>query len=183
MHKAYIVVSAALSLSAILMGAGVQRASGSAVFTQETSEQPTTATDKAAANDKSQNGKAPTLPTTASPRKKRSLVPIESAAPPPPKKKVVRQGSAAEPSEQIVTDMDPAEATRRREESERLLSAADENLGRLSGRTLTEQQQETVSQIDHFIKVARSALKEGDISRGHTLALKANLLADDLVGH
>jgi hypothetical protein len=31
--------------------------------------------------------------------------------------------------------------------------------------------------------VARSALKEGDISRGHTLALKASLLAQDLEKH
>src|ERR1035441_5013634 len=39
--------------------------------------------------------------------------------------------------------------------------------------------QETVSQIHNYMQGARAALKEGDISRGHTLALKANLLADD----
>jgi hypothetical protein len=100
-----------------------------------------------------------------------------------PKKTVVRQGGVAEPSAQIVTDMDLAEAARRREDSERLLNLADENLKRLVERALTEQQQETVSQIDRYITVARSALKEGDISRGHTLALKANLLAVDLVKH
>jgi len=100
-----------------------------------------------------------------------------------PKKIVVRQGGVREPSAQIVTDMDPAEATRRREDSERLLGLADENLKRLANRLLTGQQQETVSQIDRYMTVARSALKEGDISRGHTLALKANLLAVDLAKH
>lgn len=100
-----------------------------------------------------------------------------------PKKVVVRQGGVPEPSAQVVTDMDPAEATRRRQDSERLLSLADENLKRLAGRALTEQQQDTVSQIDRYMTVARSALKEGDISRGHTLAAKANLLAADLAKH
>jgi hypothetical protein len=79
--------------------------------------------------------------------------------------------------------MNPAEATRKRAESQRLLIAADESLKRLAGRTFDEQQQETVSQIDHYMAVARSALKEGDISRAHTLALKANLLAEDLAKH
>jgi len=100
-----------------------------------------------------------------------------------PKKIVVRQGGVREPSAQIVTDMDPAEATRRREDSERLLNLADENLKRLADRSLNEQQQETVLQIDHYMVVARSALKEGDISRGHTLALKASLLAADIARH
>jgi hypothetical protein len=100
-----------------------------------------------------------------------------------PKKVVVRQGGVSEQSAQIIPDMDPAEAIRKREDSERLLGLADENLKRLAGRALTEQEQDTVSHIDRYMTVARSALKEGDISRGHTLALKANLLAADLAKH
>jgi hypothetical protein len=112
--------------------------------------------------------------------------PAQTTSPPAtdaPKKTLVRQGGASEPSAQIVTDMDPAEAARKREDSERLLSAADESLQRMTGRAFTERQQETISQIDRYITVARSALKEGDIVRGHTLALKANLLAQDLEKH
>ena len=95
----------------------------------------------------------------------------------------MRQGGAREPAAEIVTGMDPAEATRKREDSERLLRGAEESLQRLAGRALTDQQRETVSQIDHYMTVARSALKEGDISRGHTLAVKANLLASDTAKH
>jgi len=79
--------------------------------------------------------------------------------------------------------MTAQEASSRRQDTEKLLSAADENLKRLLGRPLSPQQQETISQIHNYVEHARSALSEGDISRGHTLALKANLLADDLVKH
>lgn len=37
-----------------------------------------------------------------------------------------------------------------------------------------------MSQIHNYMKGSRSALKEGDIPRAHTLAVKAGLLADDL---
>lgn len=100
-----------------------------------------------------------------------------------PRKIVVREGGASEPTAQIVTGMSADEANRQRQESEKWLTSAEENLNRLDGRTLDAQQQETVSQIHNYVGGARSALKEGDISRGHTLALKASLLAEDLVKH
>jgi len=93
----------------------------------------------------------------------------------------VRQGGAAEPSAQIVTGMTLQEAIAQRQDAEKSLDAADENLRRLLGRPLDAQQEETVSQIHNYMGRARSALREGDISRGHTLAVKANLLAEDLV--
>ena len=74
-------------------------------------------------------------------------------------------------------------ATARRLDTEKLMSAAEENLRRVLGRTLDAQQQETVGQIHDYLARARSALDEGDLSRGHTLARKANLLADDLLKH
>lgn len=95
----------------------------------------------------------------------------------------MREGGASEPTAQIVTGMSADEANRQRQESEKWLTSAEENLNRLDGRTLDAQQQETVSQIHNYVGGARSALKEGDISRGHTLALKASLLAEDLVKH
>jgi hypothetical protein len=119
-------------------------------------------------------------PTSATRRPAQVTSPPATEA---PKKTLVRHGGASEPSAQIVTDLDPAEAARKREDSERLLSAADKSLQRLTGRALTEQQQETVSQIDRYMTVARSALKEGDIARGHTLAVKASLLAADMAKH
>ncbi len=110
--------------------------------------------------------------------------PVPTPSPPKkPQKIVVREGGADEPEAQIVTGMTIQEASTERRETERFLDAADENLKRVAGRTLDEQQQATISQIHNYAERARSALKEGDISRGHTLALKANLLADDLVKH
>ena len=110
--------------------------------------------------------------------------PVATPVPPKaPRKVVVREGGASEPAAQIVTGMSVEEASSERRETEKFLDAAEENLKRVAGRTLDAQQQETISQIHNYLEHARSALKEGDISRGHTLALKANLLADDLVKH
>jgi hypothetical protein len=96
---------------------------------------------------------------------------------------VVREGGADEPAVQIVAGLPTEEASGQRREAEKFLDAADENLKRAAGRSFDAQQLETISQIHNYVERARAALKEGDISRGHTLALKANLLADDLVKH
>jgi hypothetical protein len=104
--------------------------------------------------------------------------------PPPadgPKKVVVRQGGASEPAAQISPGLTPAEAVRERQNVERLLGAADDQLQMLSGRPLDEKRQETVVQVRNYLVQARSALKEGDLRRANTLAQKAHLLSDDLV--
>jgi len=123
----------------------------------------------AGANEAHRVSNPPPVPTPAPPKK--------------PRKVVVREGGASEPAAQIVTGMTVEEASSERREAEKFLDAAEENLKRVAGRTLDAQQQETTSQIHNYVERARLALKEGDISRGHTLALKANLLADDLVKH
>jgi hypothetical protein len=107
-------------------------------------------------------------------------------APPPtgtPKKIVVRHGGAEEPTAQIVTGMTADEADRQRREAELLLSTTDEKLKEIAPRPRDSQQEETVSQIHNYMEGSRSALKQGDVSRAHTLALKAGLLADDLASH
>ena len=48
---------------------------------------------------------------------------------------------------------------------------------------LTPKRQEIVVQIRQYLDGARSALKDGDTQRAHTLALKAYLLTDDLLKH
>jgi hypothetical protein len=123
----------------------------------------------AGANEAHRLSNPPPVPTPVPPKK--------------PRRVVVREGGASEPVAQIVTGMTVEEASSERREAEKFLDAAEENLRRVTGRTLDAQQQETISQIHNYVEHARSALKEGDISRGHTLALKANLLADDLVKH
>ena len=107
-------------------------------------------------------------------------------APPPtgtPKKVVVRYGGAEEPTAKIVTGMTADEADRQRREAELLLSTTDEKLEEIAPRPLDSKQEETVSQIHNYMDGSRSALKQGDVSRAHTLALKAGLLAEDLASH
>jgi hypothetical protein len=100
-----------------------------------------------------------------------------------PRKVVVREGGADEPTAQILTGMAPEEATRKRQDAEQLLKATDATVKRAAPGPVDAPRQETVSQIHNYMQGARAALKEGDISRGHTLAVKANLLADDLARH
>ena len=99
------------------------------------------------------------------------------------RKIVVREGGASEPAAQIAPGLTLAEATRQRHNAEQLLGATDDKLKRLAGRTLDAKQQETVGQIRNYMDGARSALKEGDVLRANTLAVKADLLSEDLVKH
>jgi hypothetical protein len=96
---------------------------------------------------------------------------------------VVREGGAVEPAAQIAPGLTPAEATRQRQNAERLLGTTDDRLKQLAARTLDGRQQETVGQIRNYVVGARSALKEGDVRRAGTLAEKAHLLVEDLVKH
>jgi len=100
-----------------------------------------------------------------------------------PRKIVVHRGGVSEPAAQIVPGMSIDEANRQRQESEDLLAAANSDLKKLADRHLSTSQQETIDQINHYMEVSRAALNDGDIQRAHTLAQKAQLLADDLVEH
>jgi len=100
-----------------------------------------------------------------------------------PRKIVVREGGATEPPAQIVPGLTPQEAGQQRQHAVQLLASTEGNLKQLAGRALDSQQQETVAQIHNYVDGARSALNDGDTQRANTLALKAQLLADDLVKH
>jgi hypothetical protein len=115
---------------------------------------------------------------TAPKRHKRTPPPPDGA----PRKVIVREGGATEPTAQIVPGIPPAEAARERQNAEQLLDSTDMRLKPLTGRTLDERQAETLGQIRNYMTGARSALQEGDVRRASTLAEKAHLLADDLIG-
>jgi hypothetical protein len=100
-----------------------------------------------------------------------------------PRKTVVREGGAIEPPAHIVPGLAPQEAGQQRQNTEDLLRLTEESLKQLAGRTLDSLRQKTVAQIHNYVDGARSALKDGDTQRAHTLALKAHLLADDLLKH
>ncbi len=145
-------------------GVGFARQEGSQATATETgstkaTNDPTRATVKRHAAEKSARGAAPTGG---------------------PRKVVVRQGGVDEPTTQIVTGMAPEEANRRRWEAEQLLVTTDLTVKRVAPGPMDAPGEETVSQIRNYIRGAHAALQEGDIARGHTLAVKASLLAQDL---
>jgi hypothetical protein len=118
-------------------------------------------------------------------RKRRSS-PRKAIAPPTdggPRKTVVHQGGTSEPIAQILPGITEEEASHKRQSAEQLLAAAESSLKELGARTLNPNQQNLVVQIRQYMDGARSALKESDIQRAHTLAQKAYLLSDDLVKH
>ena len=116
--------------------------------------------------------------TRARKRRKRTVVVRKD-----PRKVVVPEGGAREPPAQIAPGLAPEEVARERRDTEQWLASADGQLKMLSGRTLGAQQEETVGQVRNYMVGARSALKEGDMRRANTLALKAHLLSEDLVKH
>jgi hypothetical protein len=64
-----------------------------------------------------------------------------------------------------------------------LLASAEANLQKVSTRKLNMDQQAMVDQVHTYVQQAKDALNRGDLQRGHNLALKASLLADDLARH
>ena len=64
---------------------------------------------------------------------------------------------------------------------ERLLASTEEELKTSAGGQLDSSQQETVKQINQYTAQSKAALETGDLELAHNLALKAHLLADQLV--
>jgi hypothetical protein len=100
---------------------------------------------------------------------------------PTTKKTIVRKGSTSDPT--VLTLGATSETSYSRQTTEDLLAATDANLKQARSRSLNQNQVETVNQIKRFVEQANAAMKEGDLDRGHNLALKANLLSDDLAKH
>ena len=67
---------------------------------------------------------------------------------------------------------------RQRQNTNDLLASTDASLQKLSGRQLTQDEQETVGQIRKFMQQVKEADKEGDLQRAYKLAVKAHLLSD-----
>ncbi len=64
-----------------------------------------------------------------------------------------------------------------------LLTKTGADLKQISGRQLNPNQQDTVKQIKSYMEQADKAAKDNDVQRAHNLAVKANLLSTELVGH
>ena len=99
----------------------------------------------------------------------------------PPQKIVVRQGGAAEPSIQLAGGATTGQAADQKNAAIQLLGTTEENLKKISGRQLSSEQQDTVTQIQQFVQQSKAAAANGDAERARTLAWKAELLSEDLV--
>jgi hypothetical protein len=99
----------------------------------------------------------------------------------PPPKIVVKQGGITEQSIQLAGGSAGGEATHKKDDANRMLVAAEENLKKIAGRQLSTAEQASVSQIRQFVDQSKSALTAGNLERAQTLAWKAKLLSDDLL--
>jgi hypothetical protein len=98
----------------------------------------------------------------------------------PPPKVVVRNGGTAEGTVQL-TGGTAAKNPPQRVNTERLLASTEDELKTTAGRQLDSAQQETVKQIHQYQAQSKTALQAGDLELAHNLAVKAHLLADQLV--
>lgn len=98
----------------------------------------------------------------------------------PPKTVVKPDGAeAAAPAGQISPSLSHAEVAQAQATTEQLLQSTEANLNGIK-RQLSQDEQAIVTQIRDFMTQSRQATKENDLARAHNLAVKANLLSDEL---
>jgi hypothetical protein len=80
----------------------------------------------------------------------------------------------------IAPAISAVDAVRDQTAAEQLLRNTETNLTSIGKRQLSSDEDAVVSQIKNFITQSRQALKDNDPARARNLALKANLLSNDL---
>lgn len=113
----------------------------------------------------------------------KTAAPAATPAESGPAKKVVRNGGTEDPVVDLSPRPNPQQASKQSENTRQLLAASDANLNKISERSLTANQKETLKQINSYMEQAKKALNDGDVQRAYNLALKANLLSAELAGH
>ncbi len=137
-----------------------------------------------APQSQSANSSTSDKPSTSSRRRRRktsaqNCSPSKGAStgkPCPAAKVVVKNGGSAEPTVQLKAPTDEQQRT----STEQLNAATEDNLKKIQGRQLAATEQETLDQAKQFIQQSKLAIADGDLGRGHDLAQKARLLADEL---
>jgi hypothetical protein len=145
---------------------------------------PPPAPDQTSADDKAEKSKAKNGKQHASSGKKNgqagSKSTSETARIGPPKILVKPDDAAAGPTSGVISP-GPAHPDPARDQAttEQLLQSAESNLNGIK-RQLSQDEQAIVTQIRDYVTQSRQATKENDAVRAHNLALKAQLLSDDL---
>ncbi|MGA6983910.1 MAG: hypothetical protein WCC95_14530 [Candidatus Sulfotelmatobacter sp.] len=105
--------------------------------------------------------------------------PVNSSQTPCPLPKVVvKDGGSNETAVQL---KGTSNEQQERSTTEQITAATEDNLKKVAGRTLDTSQEQTLSQVKEFLEQSKTAIAEGDLERGHDLAMKARLLSDELV--
>jgi len=131
--------------------------------------------------------------TQATPPKKKHHIPKPSPAVKsspevvaqanPKKNEPPAEAKTAEPKATpglIAPTISASDAARDQTAAEQLLRNTETNLNNIGKRQLSSDEDAVVAQIRNFITQSRQALKDNDPARARNLALKANLLSNDL---
>jgi hypothetical protein len=92
----------------------------------------------------------------------------------------VHRGGTEQPTTQLAPGISDEQAAQQRQNTNQLLASTDASLQKLSGRQLSKEEQDTVTQIRKFMEQVKSADAAGDLQRAYKLAVKAHLLSDAL---
>jgi hypothetical protein len=114
------------------------------------------------------------------------LIPVRTA-PPRPRVGTPATSGLGNDSEKleaplIAPQLTPQESAVAQQQTNQSLSLAEKNLASARGKNLNAAQSDLVSKIRGFIKDAREAAQVTDWSRARSLANKAQLLSEELVG-
>jgi hypothetical protein len=108
--------------------------------------------------------------------------PAKADLPPcPPPKIVVRNGGTSEGTVQLSGGSSAGKESPRRAGTDKLLGSTEEALKKIDSLQLDSTQQQTAKQIHQYVVQSKTALAAGDLDLAHNLALKAHLLADELL--
>jgi len=98
-----------------------------------------------------------------------------------PSRVVVPNGSTPEPSVQLAPTVPKQQASNQLQNTTHLLDNTEANLRKISVRQLSVSQQETIRQIRKYMEQAKTAANAGDVQRANNLAVKAQLLSQELL--
>ena len=95
-------------------------------------------------------------------------------------KVVVRNGSVKDDSAELAPAMSKEQALHSRASTAELLASTDRNLKSVTGRQLSAAQENMLEEIQTYVRQSKGATDDGDLTRAHTLAYKAQLLSGEL---
>jgi hypothetical protein len=124
----------------------------------------------------------PPPPVTAKPKPKPRKRPAARKPADQKDKTVVTEGSDAGSNEQLSAGIPEDAATQQRRSTAQLRETTESNLRSIT-RQLNSDEQAVVQQVKMFLSQSRAADTDGDIERAYRLALKAQLLSEELAKH